>query len=87
MGPISIPKKFANPNAFSEKKIKYLILPYETIGNKIFDSPNFLKKLSYKDVNYQFHVREWDRNALSYAKKGFFNFKKNIPYLLSLSNL
>ncbi|MDC0456301.1 hypothetical protein OAM56_00125 [Alphaproteobacteria bacterium] len=69
------------------KKIKHLILPYETIGNKIFDSPNFLKKLSYKDVNYQFHVREWDRNALSYAKKGFFNFKKNIPYLLDLSNL
>ena len=69
------------------KKIKHLILPYETIGNKIFDSPNFLKKLSYKDVNYQFHVREWDRNALAYAKKGFFNFKKNIPYLLDLSNL
>ena len=69
------------------KKIKNLILPYETIGNKIFDNTDFLNKLSYKGVNYQFHVREWDRNALSYAKKGFFNFKKNIPHLLDLSQL
>ena len=69
------------------KKIKNLILPYETVGNKIFDNPNFLSKLFYKNVNYEFHVREWDRNAFSYAKKGFFNFKKNIPYLLELNNL
>ena len=69
------------------KKIKDLILPYETIGNKIFNNPNFLNKLSDKDVNYQFYVREWDKNALSYAKKGFFNFKKHIPYLLELSQL
>ena len=68
-------------------KIKNLILPYETIGNKIFDKADFLKKLSYNGVNYHFHVREWDRNALSYAKKGFFNFKKNIPHLLDLSHL
>ena len=36
------------------KKIKHLILPYETIGNKIFDNTDFLKKLFYKGVNYQF---------------------------------
>ena len=69
------------------KKIKNLILPYETVGNKIFDNPYFLDKLSHENVNYQFHVREWDRNALSYAKKGFFNFKKNIPYLIKLNDL
>ena len=69
------------------KKIKNLILPYETIGNKIFDNPEFLRKLTDKKINYQFHVREWDRNSLSYAKKGFFNFKKNIPYLLELNRL
>jgi deoxyribodipyrimidine photo-lyase len=69
------------------KKIKNLILPYQTIGNKIFNSHNFLNKLSDRDINFQFHVREWDRNALPYAKKGFFNFKKNIPGLLKLNHL
>ena len=68
-------------------KIKNLILPYETIGNKIFNNPDFLNKLSYKKVNYQFHVNEWDRITLPYVKKGFFNFKKNIPYLLGLNDL
>jgi deoxyribodipyrimidine photo-lyase len=69
------------------KKIKHLILPYETIGNKIFNNPSFLNKLSGKKINYQFHIREWDRINLPYAKKGFFNFKKNIPYLLELNGL
>ena len=69
------------------KKIKNLILPYESIGNKVFDTPDFLNRLSDKKVIYQFHIREWDRNAFSYSKKGFFNFKKNIPYLLKLSHL
>ena len=68
------------------KKIKNLILPYETVGNKLFNTCNFLNILSEKEINYEFYVREWDRNALSYAKKGFFNFKKNIPYLLDLNH-
>ena len=69
------------------KKIKNLILPYETVGNEIFKNSSFLNQLSDKKVTYQFYAREWDTNAFSYAKKGFFNFKKNIPYLLKLSNL
>ena len=69
------------------KKIKKLILPYETVGNEIFKNSSFLNQLSDKKVTYQFYAREWDINAFSYAKKGFFNFKKNIPYLLKLSNL
>ena len=69
------------------KKIKKLILPYETVGNEIFKNSSFLNQLSDKKVTYQFYAREWDTNAFSYAKKGFFNFKKNIPYLLKLSNL
>ena len=69
------------------KKIKKLILPYETVGNEIFKNSSFLNQLSDKKVTYQFYVREWDTNAFSYAKKGFFNFKKNIPYFLKLSNL
>ena len=69
------------------KKIENLILPYETVGNEIFKNSSFLNQLSDKKVTYQFYAREWDINAFSYAKKGFFNFKKNIPYLLKLSNL
>ena len=69
------------------KKIKNLILPHETVGNEIFKNSSFLNQLSDKKVTYQFYAREWDTNAFSYAKKGFFNFKKNIPYLLKLSNL
>ena len=69
------------------KTIKKLILPYETVGNEIFKNSSFLNQLSDKKVTYQFYAREWDTNAFSYAKKGFFNFKKNIPYLLKLSNL
>ena len=69
------------------KRIKNLILPYETVGNEIFKNSSFLNQLSDKKVTYQFYAREWDTNAFSYAKKGFFNFKKNIPYLLKLSNL
>ena len=69
------------------KKIKKLILPYETVGNEIFKNSSFLNQLSDKKVTYQFYAREWDTNSFSYAKKGFFNFKKNIPYLLKLSNL
>jgi deoxyribodipyrimidine photo-lyase len=69
------------------KKIKKLILPYETVGNEIFKNSSFLNQLSDKKVTYQFYAREWDTNAFSYAKKGFFNFKKNISYLLKLSNL
>ena len=69
------------------KKIKNLILPHETVGNEIFKNSSFLNQLSDKKVTNQFYAREWDINAFSYAKKGFFNFKKNIPYLLKLSNL
>ena len=69
------------------KNIKKLILPYETVGNEIFKNSSFLNQLSDKKVTYQFYAREWDTNAFSYAKKGFFNFKKNIPYFLKLSNL
>ena len=69
------------------KKIKNLILPYETVGNKILSSNSFLVKLSDKKINYEYHVRNWDRRAFLYAKKGFFNFKKNIPHLLELNNL
>ena len=56
------------------KKIKNLILPYETVGNEIFKNSSFLNQLSDKKVTYQFYAREWDINAFSFAKKGFFYF-------------
>ena len=66
-------------------KIKNLIIPYETLGTKIFNNKNFLKKLNEKNINYLFYLRDWDRHAFPYANKGFFNLKKNIPYLLKLN--
>ena len=65
-------------------KLKNLILPYETVGNKIFNNEKFKDKLKVLDINYHFFLRDWDRNAFPHATKGFFNFKKNIPNLIDL---
>ena len=59
-----------------DKKIKNLIIPYETIGNKIFTNKDFLKKLDLLNVNYKFFLRDWDFNAFSHCTKGFFFLKK-----------
>ena len=70
-----------------DKKIKNLILPYETIGNEIFNNKAFLNKINKKELNYVFYLRKWDAEAFPYAKKGFFNFKKNIPSLIKANGL
>ena len=70
-----------------KKKIKNLILPYETVGNKIFDNDKFEKKLKQFNIQYKFFLRDWDRNAFPYATKGFFKFKINIPNLVDLANI
>ena len=69
------------------KKIKYLILPYETVGNRIFNNEKFKNKLKELNINYNFFLRDWDRNAFPYATKGFFKFKKNIPALINLADI
>ena len=69
------------------KKIKNLVLPYETVGNKIFDNEKFKNKLKQLNINYNFFLRDWDRNAFPNATKGFFKFKKNIPYLINLADI
>ena len=69
------------------KKIKNLILPYETVGNKIFNVEKFKKKLKQSNIQYKFFLRDWDRNAFPYATKGFFKFKKNIPTLINLVDI
>ena len=70
-----------------DKKIKNLVIPYETIGNEIFTNKNFLNKLDSLNVNYKFHLRDWDYNAFPHCTKGFFNFKKMISELITLANI
>ena len=69
------------------KKIKKLILPYETVGNNIFNNEKFKNKLKALNIHYNFFLRDWDRNAFPYAIKGFFKFKKNIPDLIKQSGI
>ena len=71
----------------ANKKIKILILPYETVGNKIFNVEKFKRKLRQFNIEYKFFLRDWDRNAFPYASKGFFKFKKNIPNLINLADI
>ena len=70
-----------------DKNIKNLILPYETVGNKVFHESDFLKTITNLEVKYTFYLRQWDGNAFQYATKGFFNFKKNISTLLNQVNI
>ena len=71
----------------TRKKIKNLVLPYETVGNTIFNFENFKKKLKQMNIQYEFFLRDWDRNAFPFATKGFFKFKKNIPNLINLADI
>ena len=70
-----------------DKKIKNLVIPYETIGNEIFTNKNFLNKLDSLNVNYKFHLRDWEYNAFPHCTKGFFNFKKMISEIITLANI
>ena len=70
-----------------KKQIKNLILPFEHVGNKIFNNSIFLKKLNQDNINILFYIRDWDRYSFPHAKKGFFKFKKEIPNLLSINKL
>tara|TARA_S200000501_G_C20837030_1_gene749829 strand:- start:49 stop:1200 length:1152 start_codon:yes stop_codon:yes gene_type:complete len=68
-------------------KIKNLIIPYETKGKYLLSRKNFLNKFTNYNVNVFFYLREWDRLAFPYAKKGFFPFKNKIPELLKKQGL
>ena len=69
------------------KKIKNLILPYETVGNNILNNEKFKDKLKTLNINYNFFLRDWDRNAFPFATKGFFKFKMNIPNLIEQAGI
>ena len=63
------------------KNIKTIGLPYVPTGNwkKIY------KKLINKNpsINFVYLHRKYDMQAWKFANKGFFNFKKHIPELIS----
>lgn len=69
-----------------DKRIKNLIIPYQTTGNHIF-SATFLNKINLLGINYNFYLRDWDHNAFPYCNKGFFHFKKMINELLDLASI
>ena len=69
------------------KKISNLVIPYETIGNSILKNNDFLNKLNNNKVQIIFYLRQWDEKAFPFAQKGFFKFKKNIPYLIKSTGL
>ena len=68
-------------NWISKKNIKKVGLPYVTKGNW----KNIYKKLISKNpsINFVYLHRKYDMNSWKFAKKGFFNFKKHIPELIS----
>ena len=68
-------------------KIKNLIIPYETEGKCLLSKKNLLNKFTNNNVNVFFYLREWDRLAFPFAKKGFFPFKNKIPELLKRQGL
>ncbi len=64
------------------ERLKYLIFPYETVGNKYFMTSDFINELQNQNIKAIFYLRDWDKYAFPFANKGFFQFKKNIPDLL-----
>ena len=69
------------------KKIKCLIFPFETVGNKYFMENKFINELRSQNIEAIFYMRDWDRYAFPHANKGFFPFKKNISDLLERNGL
>ena len=64
------------------KKLRYLIFPFESVGNKYFMTSEFINELRSQNIEPIFYMRDWDSSAFPYASKGFFPFKKNISDLL-----
>ena len=64
-----------------KNKIKEVVIPYVTKGNwgKIY------QKIITKNpnINFIYLNRKYDIDSFQYTKKGFFNFKKHIPALIS----
>ena len=64
-------------------KTKNIDVLYPSVGEN-FD---FLSKLARSnDLNINYLVRNFDRFCWNFSKKGFFNFKKNIPMIIDKLN-
>ena len=74
-------------NWAKSKKLKRLIFPFETTGNKYFMKREVINELRSHNIEPVFHMRDWDKHAFPFASKGFFPFKKNISALLSRNKL
>ena len=68
-------------NWIKKNKIKEIALPYVTKGNwnKIYKK----LMLSNPSINFVYLHRKYDKHAWQFSKKGFFNFKKHIPKLIT----
>jgi deoxyribodipyrimidine photo-lyase len=74
-------------NWAKSKKLKRLIFPFETTGNKYFMKREVINELRSHNIEPVFHMRDWDRYAFPFASKGFFSFKKNISDLLLINKV
>ena len=63
------------------KKIKKLDILYPFIGENLDFINNFAND---HDISLNFLHRKEDVYCLDFSKKGFFNFKKNIPQIILL---
>ena len=68
-------------NWIKKKNIKNIALPYVTKGNWKNIYKNLI--LDNPSINFVYLHRNYDIEAWKFANKGFFNFKKHIPELIS----
>ena len=68
-------------NWIKKKNIKNIGLPYVTKGNWKNIYKNLI--LDNPSINFVYLHRNYDIEAWKFANKGFFNFKKHIPELIS----
>ena len=68
-------------NWIKKKNIKNIGLPYVTKGNWKNIYKNLI--LDNPSINFVYLYRNYDIEAWKFANKGFFNFKKHIPELIS----
>ena len=67
-----------------KNNIQNVCIPYVAKGNWRAITKKLIKK--NPSINFVYLHREYDKEAWKYSKKGFFNFKKHIPELITKIN-
>ena len=67
-----------------KNNIKNVCIPYVAKGNWRAITKKLIK--NNPSINFVYLHREYDKEAWKYSKKGFFNFKKHIPELITKIN-